>query len=238
MRQGGAWLHEILLAAKEICQHGVSAAEVDQFCFQKIKARNCQPSFLGYQGFPNSLVFCLNNEVVHGIPVADKIIQPNDLVTLDLGLTHRGLVVDHAISFVVGKNQPAEKIIAATEEALHTAIKKIKPGIRVGDISHAIEGIAEKNNVFVIYECAGHGVGESVHTPPNIPNYGRPNRGPELTPGLTIAIEPIFSLGTNYTLTLDDGWTVVTDDGSLCAQSEHSLMVTETGCEILTAPIK
>ena len=237
MRQGGAWLNEILQQAKEICQPGISAAKIDRFCYQKIKAKQCEPSFLGYQNFPNSLVFCLNHEVVHGIPIEDKVIQANDLVTLDLGLTHQGLVVDHAISFVAGENQPASRLIKITQDALQSAIAVIKPGIKVGDISHTVESIANNNKVFVIYECAGHGVGKSVHTPPSIPNYGRPNQGTEIKEGMTLAIEPIFSLGTNYTFTLSDQWTVITDDDSLCAQSEHSIIVTQDGCEVLTLPM-
>jgi len=237
MRQAGAWLHEILAQAKLLCLPGVSGADLDRFCFQEIKKRDCEPSFLGYQGFPNSLVFCLNQEVVHGIPTADKVIEMNDLVTLDLGLTYQGWVVDHAISFVVGQNQAASRLIQATEAALSRAIDIIRPGIKVGDIGHTVAEVAQKNHVFVIFECAGHGVGESVHTPPNIPNYGRQHTGAVIKEGMVLAIEPIFSLGTNYTYNLDDGWTVVTEDESLCAQSEHSLMVTADGCEVLTRPL-
>jgi len=237
MRQAGAWLYEILHGAKARCQPGASGIDIDRFCYQEIKAKKCEPSFLGYQNFPNSLVFCLNHEVVHGIPTADKVISDGDLVTLDLGLTHQGLVVDSAISFVVGQNPDAEKLIKATRSALETVIAIIRPGIRVGDIGHVVESIANNNNVKVIYECAGHGVGPSLHSPPNIPNYGQPNQGHEIKEGMALAIEPIFSLGTNYTNTLSDRWTVVTDDGSLCAQSEHSIFVTADGCEVLTKPL-
>ena len=236
MKTGGHILSKIIHSAKDLCLPDTPSASIDKFCYDQIKAQGCQPAFLGFQGFPASLVLCLNNEVVHGIPTEDKIIQNGDLVTLDLGLIHDGYVVDMAISFVAGnkKNIQAQSLIDTTRFALDEIIKIIRPGIHTGAIGFFIEGVAKQNHHHVIYECAGHGVGEHVHEPPTIANYGRPGEGPALTVGQTIAIEPIMSLGTNHTYTLSDGWTMVTEDDSLAAQSEHTLIVTESGCEVLT----
>jgi methionyl aminopeptidase len=237
MKQGGAILHHVIYAAKELCLPGTSAFDVDHFCFQEIKKNKCTPAFLAYQGFPASLVLCLNEEVVHGIPVKDKIIENGDLVTLDLGLIYQGFIVDMAISFVAGSlsNPATQKLIKTTEQALYAVIDQIKPGLHIGDIGHTVENIAIKNSCHVIYDCAGHGVGNHVHEAPTIANYGQIGQGPTLHVGQTIAVEPIMSIGTNHTYTLSDGWTMVTEDGSLSAQSEHTLIVTEKGCEILTA---
>lgn len=236
MKAGGQILAEIIYWLKSKCHPGVSAIELDQLAFAEIKKRNAEPAFFKYQGFPNSLIVCLNEEVVHGIPHEKKIIKSGDLVTLDLGLTYAGYITDMAISFVVGqpKNQ-APALIKATQEALAKAIAIIKPGITIGDIGHTIEQVADSYFFFVIHDCAGHGVGRQVHESPIIPNYGQAGKGVKLQEGMTVAIEPIFSENTEKTDTLLDGWTLVTDDGSLAAQSEHTIMVTADGCEVLTA---
>jgi len=236
MKFGGKMLSEIIHSASKLCLPDTPSSQVDSFCYKAIKDRGCEPAFLGYQGFPASLVFCLNDEVVHGIPSDEKIIKNGDLVTLDLGLTHNGYVLDMALSFVAGdkKNIEAQQLIDSTRFALNEVIKIIKPGLHIGDIGYLVEKIAKENNHHTIYECAGHGVGSAVHEPPIIANYGNLGEGPALIEGQTIAIEPIMSIGTNHTRTLSDGWTMVTDDGSLSAQSEHTLIVTEGGCEILT----
>ena len=236
MKSGGKMLSEIIHEASKLCLPGTPSAQVDSFCYKAIKDQGCEPAFLGFQGFPASLVFCLNNEVVHGIPSDEKIIKNGDLVTLDLGLIHDGYVVDMALSLVAGdqKNIEAQQLIDSTRFALDEVIKIIRPGFHTGGIGFFIENIAKKNNHHVIYECAGHGVGVSVHEPPVIANYGNLGEGPALEVGQSIAIEPIMSIGTNHTNILSDGWTMVTDDDSLAAQSEHTVIVTESGCEILT----
>lgn len=236
MKHGGAILHRIIHAAQEKCYPGASAFDIDCFCFQEIKKNNCDPTFLGYNGFPASLVLCLNEEVVHGIPVKEKIISNGDLVTLDLGLTYQGYVVDMAISFVAGDlpNRPAVQLIKTTQKALHGVIDILRPGVHIGDIGYLVEKTAIQNSAHVIYECAGHGVGKAMHEKPTIANYGQSGQGPILHIGQTIAIEPIMALGTNYTENLNDGWTIVTEDGSLAAQSEHTVIITPDGCEILT----
>jgi methionyl aminopeptidase len=240
MKTGGHILSEIIHAAKDLCLPGTPSSKVDQYCYQAIKSNGCQPAFLGYQGFPATLVLCLNNEVVHGIPTDKKIISAGDLVTLDLGLVYQGYVTDMAISFVAGTKEnnniydTAQNLINTTRLALDEVIKIIKPGLHIGDIGNLIEKTATDYRFKVIYECAGHGVGTNMHESPTIANYGHIGAGPKLSIGQTIAIEPIMSVSTNHTYTLSDGWTMVTDDDSIAAQSEHTLIVTEDGCEILT----
>lgn len=239
MRQAGALLHEILYKTKDKCHPGVNALTLDRYAHEQIIENNAKPSFLGFQGYPNSLIVCLNNEVVHGIPYENKVVSDGDLVTLDLGLKYQGWCVDMATSFVVGQTNQSMKyhLIEATRQALEKAIDIVGPGVAIGDIGNAVEQVANEYDLKVIYDCAGHGVGQTVHDPPTIPNYGRPGQGAVLKSGMTIALEPIFSESTNSINTLPDNWTVITDNGSLAAQSEHTVMVTEDGCEILTLPL-
>ncbi|MFA4930620.1 MAG: type I methionyl aminopeptidase [Patescibacteria group bacterium] len=239
MRQGGAILHDILYQIKKKCHPGVNALDLDRQALSLIKENQATPSFFGFQGFPNSLIVCLNQEVVHGIPYENKIIAAGDLVTLDLGLKYRGWCVDMAISFVVGqtKNQAKYHLIEATRQALDAAIDIIKPGTTIGDIGHVIEAIADQYDLKVIYDCAGHGVGQTVHDAPTIPNFGQAGQGAVLEAGMTLALEPIFAQTTNHIKVLPDHWTIITDDNSLAAQSEHTVIVTPDGCEILTQPL-
>lgn len=235
MQQGGKILHEIIYQLKKLCIHGVSAMDLEKECVRLIKQSGASPGFLGYQGYPNALIVCRNNEVVHGIPHASKVIQNGDLVTLDLGLSYQGYITDMAISFTIGQAiKQANNLIFATQTALQTAIENIKPGMRTGDLGYLIEQIAVEYKFCVVRDCAGHGVGKSVHESPIIPNFGQRGQGIVFSTGMTLAIEPIFSESTEHTYVLDDDWTLVTDDGSLSAQSEHTIIITETGCEVLT----
>ena len=165
-----------------------------------------------------------------------SIIQDGDLVTLDLGLYFQGYCTDMAISFILGKkNHPvAQNLLLATETALENAINLITPGIQIGDIGNIVEKTANEFKVKVIYDCAGHGVGKKIHEEPTIPNFGRKNTGPQLSVGQTVAIEPILAVSTNYFSHQPDGWTLVTEDGSLAAQAEHTIIITPKGNEILT----
>jgi methionyl aminopeptidase len=215
---------------------GVSTAELDAVAESYIREQGATPAFKGYRGFPASICASINNEIVHGIPSRTRVIRERDLVSLDFGSVSDGFVGDSAVTVVVGEapSAEAEKLVRVTEEALEAGIAQIRPGGRLSDISHAVQQVAEGAGFSVVREYVGHGIGRAMHEDPQIPNYGPPGRGPELRPGLVLAVEPMVNLGGWETIALDDGWTVVTADGSLSAHFEHTVAVTEDGHEVLT----
>ncbi len=196
------------------------------------------PSFKGYRGFPASICASLNDEVVHGIPSPKRILKEGDVLSLDFGAIWEGYHADSAVTVFVGEppSAEAEKLVRVTEEALEAGISQIRPGGRLSDISHAVQQVVEGAGFSVVREYVGHGIGRSLHEDPQIPNYGLPGRGPELRPGLVVAVEPMVTMGDWRTRVLADDWTVVTADGSLAAHFEHTIAVTEGGHEVLTAP--
>ena len=216
---------------------GVSTAELDAVAESYIREQGATPAFKGYRGFPASICASINNEIVHGIPSRTRVIRERDLVSLDFGSVWDGFVGDSAVTVVVGEapTAEAEKLVRVTEEALEAGIAQIRPGGRLSDISHAVQQVAEGAGFSVVREYVGHGIGRAMHEDPQIPNYGPPGRGPELRPGLVLAVEPMVNLGGWETIALDDGWTVVTADGSLSAHFEHTIAVTDDGHEVLTA---
>ena len=216
---------------------GVSTAELDAVAESYIREQGATPAFKGYRGFPASICASINNEIVHGIPSRTRVIRERDLVSLDFGSVWDGFVGDSAVTVVVGEapSAEAEKLVRVTEEALEAGIAQIRPGGRLSDISHAVQQVAEGAGFSVVREYVGHGIGRAMHEDPQIPNYGPPGRGPELRPGLVLAVEPMVNLGGWETVALDDGWTVVTADGSLSAHFEHTIAVTDDGREVLTA---
>jgi methionyl aminopeptidase len=216
---------------------GVSTAELDAVAESYIHEQGATPAFKGYRGFPASICASINNEIVHGIPSRTRVIRERDLVSLDFGSVWDGFVGDSAVTVVVGEapSAEAEKLVRVTEEALEAGIAQIRPGGRLSDISHAVQQVAEGAGFSVVREYVGHGIGRAMHEDPQIPNYGPPGRGPELRPGLVLAVEPMVNLGGWETIALDDGWTVVTADGSLSAHFEHTIAVTDDGHEVLTA---
>jgi methionyl aminopeptidase len=216
---------------------GVSTAELDAVAESYIREQGATPAFKGYRGFPASICASINNEIVHGIPSRTRVIRERDLVSLDFGSVWDGFVGDSAVTVVVGEapSAEAEKLVRVTEEALEAGIAQIRPGGRLSDISHAVQQVAEGAGFSVVREYVGHGIGRAMHEDPQIPNYGPPGRGPELRPGLVLAVEPMVNLGGWETIALDDGWTVVTADGSLSAHFEHTIAVTDDGHEVLTA---
>lgn len=195
------------------------------------------PSFKGYRGFPASICASLNEEVVHGIPSPKRILKEGDVLSLDFGAIWDAYHADSAVTVFVGEpaSAEAEKLVRVTEEALEAGISQIRPGGRLSDISHAVQQVVEGAGFSVVREYVGHGVGRSLHEDPQIPNYGLPGRGPELRPGLVVAVEPMVTMGDWKTRVLADDWTVVTADGSLAAHFEHTIAVTEDGREVLTA---
>jgi methionyl aminopeptidase len=216
---------------------GASTADLDAVAEAYIRERGAVPSFKGYRGFPASICTSLNNEIVHGIPSERRVLKQGDLVSLDFGAIWEGFHSDSAVSVFVGEapSSEAEKLVRVTEEALEAGIAQIRPGGRITDISHAIEQRAEGAGFSVVREYVGHGVGRALHEDPQVPNYGAPGRGPEMRPGLVIAVEPMVNLGGWETRVLADDWTVVTADGSLSAHFEHTIAVTDDGHEVLTA---
>lgn len=216
---------------------GIPTARLDQVAEAYIRDQGAAPSFKGYRGFPASICVSVNHEVVHGIPSPRRILREGDVLSLDFGAIWDGYHADSAVTVFVGDppSSEAEKLVRVTEEALEAAIERIRPGARLSDVSHAVQEVVEGAGFSVVREYVGHGIGRSLHEDPQVPNYGPPGRGPELRPGLVLAVEPMVNAGGWETRVLADGWTVVTADGSLSAHFEHTIAVTEDGHEVLTA---
>lgn len=244
LREGGRRLALILKAVATEVKPGISTDFLDFKAAELIAAGGDTAAFLNYKphgaarAYPASLCVSVNNEVVHGIPNENpKILKEGDVVSLDLGLVHKGLITDHALTVPVGKiSSEAKKLLDVTKKALAVGIKAAAGGKRTGDVGYAIEKFVEPYGYGIIEELAGHGVGYSVHEDPFVPNYGIAGQGPVLKPGMVIAIEPMLALGKSAIKLLNDGYTFVTKDGSIAAHFEHTIVITEKGAEILTTP--
>ena len=237
MRVAGSIVAETIDTVLAAVEPGVSTADLDAVAEAFIRERKATPSFKGYRGFPASICASLNEEVVHGIPSPKRILKEGDVLSLDFGAIWDGYHADSAVTVFVAEppSAEAEKLVRVTEEALEAGISQIRPGGRLSDISHAVQQVVEGAGFSVVREYVGHGVGRSLHEDPQIPNYGLPGRGPELRPGLVVAVEPMVTMGDWKTRVLADDWTVVTADRSLAAHFEHTIAVTEDGREVLTA---
>lgn len=234
IRQGGRILAEVLQKLVERIRPGLNTAEIDRFVREEFDRRGVYPSFLGYRGFPAAVCVSVNEEIVHGIP-GRRVLEEGDIVSIDLGVIYKGYQADAAITVGVGKISPeAERLIRTTEEALLAGIRAAKAGARLGDISWAIQSWAESRGYSVVREYVGHGIGREMHEEPPVPNYGRPGTGIVLRKGMVLAIEPMLVVGDWQTRVLDDGWTVVTADGTLAAHAEHTIAITNGEAEILT----
>lgn len=219
---------------KPFIKEGITTEELNKLGEDYIKSQGCSPSFKGYDGFPYALCISINSEVVHGFPSKRKL-KNGDIVSIDIGACYKGYHGDSGWSYKVGEvSDDVSYIMEHTEKALYKGLDEIKPGIRVGDISHAIEEYAKKYNLGVIKELCGHGVGTSVHEDPEVPNYGEKGTGPKLKEGMVIAVEPMLTLGSPKVYLHDNNWTVDTQDGSISAHYEHTIVVTKDGYEILT----
>ncbi len=238
MRRAGRIVAGTIERVVAVVSPGVSTKDLDDVAEAYIREQGAMPSFLGYRGFPASICASINQEVVHGIPSRERVLTEGDLLSLDFGAIWEGYHGDSAVTVFVGGDAPsteAEKLVRITEEALEAGIAAVRPGGRLTDISHAIEQVVRGAGFELVREWGGHGIGRNLHEDPHILNYGAPGRGPEMRPGLVVAIEPMVIMGNWPTEVLADGWTVVTADGSLAAHFEHTVAVTEGGREILTA---
>jgi methionyl aminopeptidase len=225
---------EVLAGIKERLRPGVETRELDELAVEMCRQQKVEPAFKGYRGYPRSICISVNDEIVHGIPGARRI-EAGDLVSLDFGVKYQGYYGDAAITVGMGEVEPrARKLMEVTEEALYAGISQAKVGRRLTDISHAVQAVVEGAGFGVIREFVGHGIGRSLHEDPQIPNFGAPGRGPVLQAGMTLAIEPMTSMGAWQIKILKDGWTAVTQDGSLAAHFEHTVAVTENGPWILS----
>ena len=234
MRRAGVVVAETIAALREAVRPGVSTAELDAVAEREIRSRGVVPSFLGYRGFPATICTSVNNEIVHGIPGSRRLAE-GDLVKLDVGAIVEGFHADSAVTVPVGEAGPeASKLIETTERALWAGLATARVGSRLGDIGAAVQTVAEGAGFSVVREYVGHGIGRALHEEPPVPNYGVSGKGYRLSEGLVVAIEPMVNIGGYQTRLLDDGWTVVTQDGTLSAHFEHTVAVTPRGPWVLT----
>jgi methionyl aminopeptidase len=236
MRRSGRITAGTIDRVLQAVKPGVTTARLDAVAEEYIRAAGATPSFKGYRGFPASICTSINQEIVHGIPSASRVVRDGDLLKLDFGAIWEGFHSDSAVTVIVGDppSSEAEKLVRVTEDALEAGIRQIRPGARLSDVSNAIQQVGEGAGFSVVREYVGHGIGRALHEDPQIPNYGPPGRGPEMRPGLVVAVEPMVNVGGWETAVLADDWTVVTLDGSLSAHFEHTIAVTEGGREVLT----
>lgn len=236
MRESGRLLATVLATLKEAVQSDMTTKDLAEIAKQELRGTGGTPTFLGQYGFPDVICISLNDEIVHGIPSPKRVIKQGDIVSMDFGVTYDGMITDSATSVVVGKN-PSDKVKALlrdTEASLLAGVSTLKDGVRVGDIANAIQQVLDRGSYGIVRDMVGHGVGHELHEDPNIPNYGKKGTGPTLSAGMTIAIEPMATLG-DFRVFIDvDGWTVRSNDRSLAAHFEHTVLITENGSEILT----
>jgi methionyl aminopeptidase len=234
MREAGVILTDTLSRLEEALAPGITTAQLDRIAEESITEADAIPSFKGYRGFPASICTSPNDVIVHGIPGPGRL-DEGDIISIDVGVFYKGFHADSAWTFPVGSISPeAAELLEVTEAALRAAINECRPGARIGDVGHAVEQVAEAGGFSVVREYVGHGVGRALHEDPQVPNYGPPGRREILSPGMTLAIEPMVNAGGPETKVLDDEWTVVTLDGSLSAHFEHTVAITPEGHEVLT----
>ena len=236
MRRAGRIVADTIDELLDRVRPGITTRQLDEIAERSIRSAGATPSFKGYRGFPASICTSLNDEVVHGIPGKQRVGE-GDILKLDVGAIWEGFHADSAVSVYVGDapSDVVDKLLRVTEESLAAGISELRAGGRLSDVGHAVQQLVEGAGFAVVREYVGHGVGRFLHEDPQVPNYGDPGRGPEIKPGLVVAIEPMVNVGDWRTEVQDDGWTVVTADGSLSAHFEHTIEVTPDGPEVLTA---
>ncbi|UCD87923.1 MAG: type I methionyl aminopeptidase [Desulfobacterales bacterium] len=235
IRQSNIMVAEILEILRQKVKPGADTLTLDKISEELTLARNAKPAFKGYRGYPFSLCASVNQQVVHGFP-SKRPLEEGDILSMDFGISYQGYYGDAAITVPVGKvSSVAQRLMETTKDALLSGIEQAAPGKRLSDISHAIQSRAEEAGFSVVRKFVGHGIGKALHEDPQVPNYGKPGMGIRLKPGMVIAIEPMVNAGGYEVKTLEDGWTTVTEDGSLSAHFEHTVAITEEGPVILSA---
>ncbi|WP_425330357.1 type I methionyl aminopeptidase [Trujillonella humicola] len=238
MRAAGLVVAGALAAVRAAVRPGVTTGELDAIAEDAIRSKGAIPSFLGYHGFTGSICASINDEIVHGIPNSGRALAPGDNISIDCGAILDGWHGDSAVTVTVGEPSPQDAaLMAVTERSMWAGLAAAVAGNRLTDISHAVEQVvtAEAHPYGIVDHYGGHGIGTEMHQDPHVLNYGRPGRGPRLVPGLALAIEPMVTVGDPATVELEDGWTVVTKDGSRAAHFEHTVAVTPEGPWVLTA---
>ena len=234
LKKAGNIVYQTHQYLKPLIKEGITTKELDKLAEDFIRSHDATPSFKGYEGFPSTLCTSINSEVVHGFP-SDRKLKNGDIISIDIGACYKGYHGDSAWTYTVGEvDEKTKQLLEDTEKSLFVGLAQVKPGNRIGDIGYAIEEYAHKHNLGVVRELCGHGVGTSVHEDPEVPNYGIPNTGPRLKEGMVIAVEPMLTLGSPRVYLHDNNWTVDTQDGSLSAHFEHTVVVTKDGYQILT----
>jgi len=237
MRDAGRIAGQALQLAGESIKAGMTNLELDKIVHDYIISCNAKPSFLGYGGFPGSACISINNEVIHGIPRASKIIREGDIVSVDVGAFYEGFHGDTCATFPCGKiSEEAKALLEITEASLYKGIEAAQVGARLGDVSHAVEEYCSSRGYGIVRNYCGHGIGRNLHEAPEVPNYGEAGKGPRLTAGMTICIEPMINAKGDGVKVQKDGWTVLTASGSLSAHFEHTIALTSDGPVILTRP--
>lgn len=236
MHESGRMLATVLQLLKTQVAPGITTKDLANEAARELKKLGGQAPFHGYQGFPDVICISLNDEVVHGIPSPRRVIKEGDIVSLDFGVSYRGMITDSAISLIAGTplSQKHSALVKNTETSLLVGINTVHDSVRTGDIGEAIEKELNRHKYGIVRDLVGHGVGHYVHEDPNIPNYGKRGTGARLIKDMTIAIEPMATLGTDNVYIAEDEWTVLTQDGSWAAHFEHTVAITEDGAEILT----
>lgn len=235
MREAGkvvAYLLDEFLPEK--VKAGVSTISLDRWVEEKILSYKMIPSFKGYNGYPASICTSINEQVVHGIP-SNRLLNEGDIISIDLGAIYKGYHGDAARTYAIGQiSEEAEKLIEITKESFFQGLNYCNPNCRLSDISHRIQTFVEGNGFSVVKELVGHGIGQQMHEEPQIPNYGKAGKGPKLSPGMALAIEPMVNIGTDEVIFLEDNWTVSTEDGMLSAHYENTVAITEGEPMVLT----
>ena len=235
MREACRISAEALKLTGNAVEPGVTTAELDAIAEKYILSQGARPNFKNYNGYPATACISINNEVIHGIPKFSRKIKEGDIVSVDLGASFEGYNGDNAATFACGDiSEEAKRLMDTTRESLYEGIAAAVSGGRLGDIGAAVQQYVEKRGYSVVRQFVGHGIGTQLHEAPEVPNFGTHGRGIRLMPGMTLAIEPMVNMGVSDVKVMPDGWTVLTKDGSLSAHFEHTIVITEDGCEILT----